>query len=131
MNPVDVAEIVRGDPIEAMEAAKRLVRSASDQDNPEPLLYVARNRTNAMWARIAAIYALGLISRARGAQSALAEILVDDKEPAEIRSYAAEALGNMRASNYEGALRHVLNSAASAEVIKYCRYALGQIRRHP
>jgi len=67
--------ILAGDPVEAIEAAKRLI--ADDIVDGAPLAKVATNKKNRPWARIAAIYALGFADDESTAGLVLTDIVGD------------------------------------------------------
>jgi hypothetical protein len=91
----DLDVILGSDPVEVMEAAKRLV----DQHNPrhvETLVLIASTKTPRLWSRIAALWTLGFIDDDGISVPDLQRIAEDDSEPAEIKDHALEALETMR-----------------------------------
>jgi len=86
--------ILAGDPVEAIEAAKRLI--ADDIVDGAPLAKVATNKKNRPWARIAVIYALGFADDESTAGLVLTDIVGDRDDIEECRARAAEALGHLR-----------------------------------
>jgi len=89
--PDEIDAIFAGEPIEAMEAAKRLIhRHTATQ--LEVLIVIAGNKTLPIWSRIAAIYTLGFIDEDANSATVLRRIRYDLTERPEIRDHAAEAL---------------------------------------
>jgi hypothetical protein len=91
MNVNDLDAILIGDPVEAMEAAKRLVKQ-NDATDVTTLLTIATCKTMRLWSRIAAIWTLGFIDEDAVSVAALRRIQQDQSEDVRIREHAAEAL---------------------------------------
>ncbi len=117
--------ILTGDPLDAMEAAKKIVNGAIKVD-PDLLLLIVDNHQYKTWSRIAAIYALGFLNHPSSARS-LIGIVGNTKEPSQVRSHAAESLGNMRAHSAIPTLARILSRRERASLKKWCVYALGEI----
>jgi HEAT repeat protein len=121
-----LVRLVAGSPVEAMEAAKRLIVSR------QPsllglLLEIAGRGDYKKWARIGAIYTLGLLGNRRCVPF-LIRVLGNEAEPRSIRSHAAEALGNLRGRRAVPTVRRVLlDPDESADVKRSSVYALSQI----
>lgn len=94
MNVNDIDAILIGEPVEAMEAAKRLI-AQHDIRHVETLITIASNKSLRLWSRIAAIYTLGFIDDDGASRSALGRIGRDKSEPAQVKSHALEALENV------------------------------------
>lgn len=117
--------IVLGDPVEAMEAAKRLI--VADAVEVGELGRVAAEKSNKPGSRVAAIYALGFADDEATAGRVLADILNDPNENEECRAHAAEALGHIGGAGIVPLLENVLNRDDSLEVKRWCVYALSEI----
>ena len=94
MTSPDVDAILRGDPTEAIEAAKRII--VNDSATADALAGIAGDKDRNMWSRIAAIYALGFIDDTSTSGAVLVGILADRNETDECRSHAAEALAHVK-----------------------------------
>jgi HEAT repeat protein len=117
--------LLRGDPVEAMEAAKQIIgkRLAVDAASLEAILSDKKSRK---WSRIAAIYSLGFLGE-RSAVPSLLKILSDDKEPVAVRAHAAEALGNIGDTAAVPAVAGILRHETSPSLRKSCAYSLEEI----
>ncbi|HXA26897.1 MAG TPA: HEAT repeat domain-containing protein [Acetobacteraceae bacterium] len=123
MNDIDTMMI--GDPVEAVEAAKRIIEH--DDVEPHVLIEIASNKALPKWSRISAIYALGFIDTKSKSAQALIRILANKGEDEECRSHAAEALGHMNRPMVVSALGKILMSDDTPEVKKWCVYALAEL----
>lgn len=97
----DIDVILAGEPVEAMEAAKRLAA----QNNPHhipTLVAIAANKGLPMWPRIAALWTLGLTDDDRVSVPALKRIIADEKEGEQIKDYANEALDHLGDDDHIG-----------------------------
>jgi HEAT repeat protein len=111
---------------DAMEAAKAII--ADPQRVPvEILVQIARMKTLRTWSRICAVYALGFTNSAE-VGIALVEIVLDETNAYSLRSFAAEALGNLRAKNSTPVLQDLYSKTTNADLKKSCAYALSQMR---
>jgi HEAT repeat protein len=117
--------LLTGDPIEAMEAAKKIIgRSATVA--PVLLLEVAQNKKYKMWSRIGAVYALGFLGLKLSVPR-LIRILEESGEPLTLRCHAAEALGNVQDPRAVATLERILMQKEPPSLKKWCIYALAQI----
>ncbi len=129
MEPIQSLEpLVRGDPVEAMEAAKQIIGGKFAAD-PASLEAILLDRKSRKWARIAAIYSLGFLGE-RSVVPPLTTILSDRGEPVSIRAHAAEALGNIGDAAAVPALAQVLQEEVSPSLRRSSLYALEEID-HP
>jgi hypothetical protein len=117
--------ILTGDPVDAMESAKKIVGGTLSVD-VSILVEIVRNRQYRSWSRIAAIYALGFLNEPSCARI-LISVMGSRDESSEVRSHAAEALGNMRASRAVPALAKILLGNEKTPLKKWCIYALSEI----
>jgi len=117
--------ILAGDPVEAIEAAKRLI--ADDIVDGAPLAKVATNKKNRPWARIAVIYALGFADDESTAGLVLTDIVGDRDDIEECRARAAEALGHLREPRTVPLMKKILARDDSPRVKRWCVYALSEI----
>lgn len=118
--------ILTGDPVQAMESAKKVIGSRADID-PSLLREIATNKLYKKWSRIAAVYALGFLAH-RASAPALIGILEDRDEHFELRGHAAEALGNMGDPRSLAVLDRILGRKERPSIKRWCVYALSQIR---
>jgi len=131
MTKIDVSaarlalRMTTGSAIEAMEAAKTVIRS-NDSQSVVLLIDIAVDRSHRKWSRIAAVYALGFLGHS-AATVALLRILPDVREDLQLRAHVAEALGNMRETRSLPVLRSILMSDAPAPLKKWCIYAASEI----
>jgi HEAT repeat protein len=125
MTSPDVDAILRGDPTEAIEAAKRII--LDDSVSPDVLAGIAADKDRKIWSRVAAIYALGFIDDASISGAALVGILADRNEPEECRSHAAEALGHVKHKQAVPTMEAILASDDPPDVKSWCTYALTEI----
>jgi HEAT repeat protein len=118
--------ILAGDAIDAIEAAKRLI--SADIADAARLRDIAVNRRNKDSARVAAIYALGFANDEQIAGDALLNVVADRDDTEQCRAHAAEALAHLDEPRATALLEKILTtSAESAEVKRWCVYALGEI----
>ena len=117
--------MLTGDPVEAMESAKKLIGSKVP---PESALLeqIASERKYKKWSRIAAVYTLGVLS-SRASVETLISILRDGSDDPQVRAHAAEALGNIRDKRAFPALREALLGKERASIKRWCIYALAEI----
>ena len=120
-----LALILAGDPIQAMESAKKVI-GGKVNINPFLLAEIASNKTYRRWSRIAAIYALGFVNHKPSAQ-ALIRILGSRDEDSRLKDHAAEALGNMNEPRATAMLGRILMAKEGPNVKRSCIYALSQI----
>lgn len=118
-------QLLTGDPIEAMEAAKNII-GLRGVVAPELLLEIARNRVYKRWSRTGAVYALGFI-RYKPSVTVLADILENPDEVLDLRCHAAESLGNLQYSQSISSLERILKSDEPKSLKRWCIYALSQI----
>jgi HEAT repeat protein len=112
-------------PRRTIEAAKRLI--ADDIVDAAQLAKVARNKKNRLWARIAAIYALGFADDESIAGPVLTDIVGDLDDIEECRAHAAEALGHLREPRTVPLMKKILARDDSPRVKRWCIYALSEI----
>jgi hypothetical protein len=94
MNTNDLAAIVNGEPAEAMEAAKRIIRQYPV--NPVAFIAFATNKTMRLRTRTAAIWLPGFIDDDGRSLPDMERIRQDRNEAEQIRDYAAEAILHIR-----------------------------------
>ena len=123
--PASLSPMISGDPVEAMEIAKQIV-GGDIPVAPRVLGPIAADGQQPKWTRIAAIYALGFLGN-RNFLPELRAILSDAKIDGEIRSYAAEALGNIKDKDSINLLRDVIINHAAGELLESCNYALNEM----
>lgn len=121
---VAIAAICLGEPREAMEAAKYLI-SKPDMDYSTSLEMILANKKAKPWSRIASSYVLGLSNRKKSV-GVLIDVLSDRTNSIQLRSHAAEALGNLRAPSAVSTLEAMAKSS-NATLKRNCIYALQQI----
>lgn len=119
-------EIAGAGPVEAIEAAKRMIRSRPDRLAADLLVDIAGNTSYRPWSRIAAVYTLGLLDHEPSVRI-LVRILQDAKESVKLRTHAAEALGNLGKQRALPALHKILMSDENLVLRKWCIYAVSQI----
>lgn len=131
-NKVDVGlarlliRVASGDPVDAIEAAKLIIASRDTRSVPV-LLDIAVGEIYGKWARIASVYALGLMGDRRCSPQ-LARVFEDSSESVAVRSHAAEAVGNLRDGRAVAALRRgFLDPTVPLAVKRSVVYALSQI----
>lgn len=117
--------ILTGGPVEAIEAAKRIAGGAPTL-RPSILIRIAGGGQYKKWSRIAAVYALGFVGY-RASAGALIRILKNKREHSELRSHAAEALGNLRTGQAISGLESVLFGKEKSSLKSWCIYALSEI----
>ncbi|MGH9513754.1 MAG: HEAT repeat domain-containing protein [Terriglobales bacterium] len=100
--------------------------SQGAKTEPTLLSEIASNESYKKWARIGAIYALGFLNHKASAK-VLISILRKRSESLQVRSHAAEALGNMREDRASSTLGGILMSREPASLKKWCVYALSEI----
>src|SRR5207244_13368292 len=93
MTAREIDVILAGDPIEAIEAAKRLI--SADAIDASALTAVAVNKKNKTAARVAAIYALSFSDGDAIAAPAPADLVPDRHDDEERRAHHAEALAQI------------------------------------
>jgi HEAT repeat protein len=120
-----LALMLAGDPIQAMESAKKIIGGKVNID-PALLAEIASNKTYKKWSRIAAIYALGFVNYTPSAQE-LIRILGSRDEDSRLKDHAAEALGNMNEPRATAILARILRAKEKPHVKQSCIYALSQI----
>ena len=125
MTAREIDVILAGDPIEAIEAAKRLI--SADAIDASALTAVAVNKKNKTVARVAAIYALSFSDGDAIAAPALADLVADRNDDEECRAHAAEALAHLSEPRAVPLMGQILARDDSARVKRWCIYALGEI----
>jgi len=113
------------DPIESMETAKKIIGGYMKVDSAE-LAEIAQDNNIKKWSRIAAIYALGFLGEEKFAPI-LRNILADVTNGVDIRSHAAEALGNIGDRDAAMLLKDILGHAANLALRESCQYALEEL----
>jgi len=122
--------LLGGDPVTAMEAAKKLIKMHGQVD-PEPLIRVLEDPRRHLWSRIAAAYALGFLEHRTnsGGAAALLRVLENSKEEVSLRSHAAEALSNLGATEAVSILRRLIHNPQESERLqKWCHFALSELK---
>ena len=94
LNPNDFAAILTGKPVEAMEAAKRIIQQYPI--DPAIFISLATNKGMRLWTRTAAIWLLGFVDDQGVSLSELERIVQDPNEAEQIRDHAAEAVGHIK-----------------------------------
>ena len=125
-----VIKLLTGDPYAAMEAAKKLIK-IHQQVNPESLIRVLEDHARHPWSRIAAAYVLGFLDYgpSNSGAKALLRVLENSKERVSLRSHAAEALGNLGATEAISVLREVLQDPEESKTLqKWCKFALSELK---
>jgi HEAT repeat protein len=118
-------KLISSDAADAMESAKQLIGGKATID-PVLLTEIALSPNYRKWSRIGAIYSLGFLGS--GSElGALIRILENRRESSDLRGHAAESLGNLRHKEATDPLRRVLMSNESADLKKWCIYALKEI----
>ncbi len=114
------------DPRQKMEGAKKLIALSKGVDEVL-LLRLATNRGYDDWTRTAAMYALGFVG-GRQSVTKLITILDTPDESHQVKSHAAEALGNLRSKKAVQALERLLQDpGAAADVKRSAVYALSEV----
>jgi hypothetical protein len=113
------------DSTDAMEAAKQFI-GGSAKVPVEIFLQITKTKTFRTWSRICAIYVLGF-SNNTAVHGILIEQILDETNPLLLRSFAAEALGNLRAKKSIPILEEIMKHTSNANLKKSCRYALSQM----
>ena len=124
-----MTDLLSGDPELSMEAAKHLVGNPSEI-NPAFLIEIVDHPGYKPGSKVAAAYVLGFLPLARASkhQHVLRKLLADAHNSVELRTHAAEALGNLRDEGSVKILGELLlNSKESTAVRKWCIYALGEL----
>jgi HEAT repeat protein len=120
-----VLQIVTGNPVDAMEAAKEIIRSRKPPSTVW-LEEIAGNTSCRKWSRIAAVHALGFLG-SKATSPVLIRILQSAREHPQLRAHAAEALGNLRESRALPSLRRILMSKERTDLKKWSIYAASEI----
>src|SRR5271167_4641241 len=107
---------------ESMETAKKII-GGHVEANPAELSRIAQDKNVGKWPRIAAMYTLGFLGDKKFSPI-LRYILADSSNDLDIRSYAAEALGNIGDQDAAMLLKNVLRDAPPAALRESCEYAL-------
>ncbi len=122
-------EMLTGDRERAVEAAKQLIAVPSEID-PEFLTRIVRDPEYKLWSKVMALYVLGFLPplEADGHYQVLRETLADRGMNVQLRSHAAEALGNLQDKESTAVLRErLLDEYELKSVRKWCIYALGEV----
>ena len=110
---------------ESMETAKQIIGGHLEVA-PAELLKIAQDKNAGKWPRIAAMYTLGFLGD-KTCSPALRHILSDSSNDLDIRTYAAEALGNIGDQESATLLKKVLRDAPPAALRESCEYALEEL----
>jgi HEAT repeat protein len=110
---------------ESMETAKKIIGGHLEAE-PAELVRIAEGKDVGKWPRIAAMYTLGFLGNTKFAP-VLSKILADSSNDLDIRSYAAEALGNIGDPEAATLLKRVLRDAPPAALRESCQYALEEL----
>ena len=94
LSPNDFAAILTGKPVEAMEAAKRIIQQYPI--DPAIFISLATNKGMRLWTRTAAIWLLGFVDDQGVSLPELERIVQDPSEAEQIRDHAAEAIGHIK-----------------------------------
>jgi HEAT repeat protein len=122
---ITVPSLFSDDPVESMETAKKIIGGRL-KASFDILAATARDKGRQKWPRIAAIYTLGFVGGDR-ASAPLRKLLVDPDEDAEVRSHAAEALGNIADRGAIKLLRELLARSPQPKLRESCEYALSEL----
>ncbi len=126
---LQVMELLTGDKLRSLEAAKRLVADSSRVDS-ELLAKVVADPGYKPWSKVASAYVLGFIpiDSASRHQLVLRAALADDKASVRLRTHAAEALGNLKDAGSAALLgSRLMDEKESTSVRKWCIYALAEV----
>jgi HEAT repeat protein len=110
---------------ESMETAKRIIGGHLKVDHAE-LARIAQATDVGKWPRIAAMYTLGFLGD-KTFSPVLRRILADSRNDLDIRSYAAEALGNIGDQDAAMLLKEILRHAPPWALRESCEYALEEL----
>lgn len=113
------------DDAESMETAKKIIGGHMEADHAE-LARIAQAKDIGKWPRIAAMYTLGFLGD-KTFSPLLRRILADSNNDIDIRSYAAEALGNIGDQDAAMLLKDVLKHTPPAALRESCEYALEEL----
>jgi hypothetical protein len=105
-----------------MEAAKVVIGKHATELSRD-LMKVAAAKVLGDWNRISAIYALGFLLPI-GNSDEIVSILLDETNSPEIRSHAAEAIGNIRDSGAIPGIKAAMHNGVPKSVVESCEYAL-------
>jgi HEAT repeat protein len=125
MSDKSLVQLLSGDAVQCMETAKKIIAGGL-AIAPAELVEIARAKAQGKWPRIAAIYALGLVGGDEVSPTIRA-ILADSENDEDVRSHAAEALGNLRDRGAVILLRDILAHAPEPALRDSCEYALGEL----
>lgn len=123
--PQFLEPMLKGSPAESMEIAKQIVGDHIHVDHAL-LAKLGEDKQLGRWARIAAIYALGLVGEVELAMS-LRHVLSDKTDDVKVREHAAEALGNIGDRDSVDLLRKVMTNAKSSKLRHSCEYAIREL----
>jgi HEAT repeat protein len=98
----------------------------SNSSHASLLREIVLNTMYKKWSRIAAAYALGFLGD-RSSVGTLLLILEDMSEQLQLRTHAAEALGNLKDPRAVRALERTFMKEKEASVKRWCVYALAEI----
>jgi HEAT repeat protein len=125
-----VMELLTGDEVRSLEAAKHLIAQPTRVD-PELLAKVVADPGYKPWSKIASAYVLGFIpiDATSKHQQVLRETLANARASVRLRTHAAEALGNLKDKGSTDLLKsRLLDEAESTTVRKWCIYALAEMK---
>jgi HEAT repeat protein len=123
--PQSLLPMINGNPSQAMEIAKQIIGGKLPVEHRQ-LAAIAKDPQNSKWSRIAAIYALGFLADKEFVDD-LRKLLADRDTDPDIRSHAAEALGNIRDRGSIILLRNVLRTRPTGPLLESCNYALNEM----
>ena|ERR1700734_4086067 len=123
--PLSLSPLMSGDPDAAMEVAKQIIGGQLPVDH-RLLVKIATDEAKPKWTRIAAIYALGFLGDKTAAPE-MREMLGNSEIDVDIRSHAAEALGNIRDRSSIKVLKSVLRRSPPGPLEESCNYALSEM----
>ena len=124
-----VMELLTGDEVRAIDAAKQMIAQAERID-PELLVRIVRDPGYRRWSKVMAAYVLGFLPLTAGANAAsvLRVVLADPRASISLRTHAAEALGNLKDEGATSLLaERLLDAHEPASVRKWCLYALQEL----
>ena len=125
-----VMELLTGDEVRSIEAAKHLIADPAQID-PELLERIVLDPGYKPWSKVMSAYVLGFIPLTPGSkhQLVLRKALADADMSIALRTHAAEAIGNLRDEGAASLLEErLLDDHESTRVRKWCIYALAELR---
>lgn len=122
-------EMLTGDRQRTVEAAKQLIAASSEVD-PEFLTRIVRDPEYRLWSKIQALYVLGFmpLAEADGHREVVRKAFTDREGNVQLRTHAAEALGNLRDRDSASVLgERLLDDGENRSVRRWCIYALAEV----